>query len=89
MRPPFPYPEVIMFTRRALATAAAVVLAACGPNIQFDRDDTVDFEFFDGLKVRDEFHHATAGWEVAMDFAVAIAEVNVDGFVSQLFDFGG
>ena len=30
-----------MFTRRALATAAAVVLAACGPNIQFDRDDTV------------------------------------------------
>jgi hypothetical protein len=30
-----------MFTRRALATAAAVVLVACGPNIQFDRDDTV------------------------------------------------
>jgi hypothetical protein len=30
-----------MNTRRSLLTATALVLAACGPNIQFDRDETV------------------------------------------------
>ena len=30
-----------MLTRRSLAALAAVSLAACGPSIQFDRDDTV------------------------------------------------
>jgi len=30
-----------MFTRRSLAAVAAVTLAACGPSIQFDRDDSV------------------------------------------------
>ena len=30
-----------MLTRRSLAALAAVALAACGPSIQFDRDDTV------------------------------------------------
>jgi hypothetical protein len=30
-----------MFTSRSLAAVAAVALAACGPSIQFDRDDSV------------------------------------------------
>jgi hypothetical protein len=30
-----------MFARRALAAVAVVALTACGPSIQFDRDDTV------------------------------------------------
>jgi hypothetical protein len=30
-----------MLTRRSFATVAALAVAACGPSIQFDRDDTV------------------------------------------------
>ena len=44
-------------------------------------DDAVDVEFFDGLKVGREFYYSPARREVAVDFAVAIAEVDVNGFV--------
>lgn len=56
---------------------------------ELDGDDAIDGEFFDRVKVREKFDDATAGREVAVDLAVAIAEVNVDGFAFQFRQVGG
>lgn len=60
-----------------------------GRVFEFDGDDAIDVKFLDGLEVGRKFHDAAARREVAMDFAVAIAEVHVDGFAFKLFEFSG
>ncbi len=40
----------------------------------------VDGEFLDRLEIRAELHDAPARRKIAMYFAVAVADVNVDGF---------
>ena len=52
---------------------------------ELDGDGAVDVQFLDRLEIRLEFDDAAARGQVAVDFAVAIADVDMDGFA---FEFG-
>src|SRR5262245_4471201 len=54
---------------------------------QLDRDRAVDVEGFDFAQIRLEGDDAAAGWEVAVLFAVAVADVNVDGLSLETAKF--
>ena len=51
---------------------------------ELDGDRAVDVQFLDSLEIRLEFDDAAAGRQVAVDFAVAIADVDMDGFAFEL-----
>jgi hypothetical protein len=51
---------------------------------ELDGDGAVDVQFLDRLKIRLEFDDAAARGQVAVDFAVAIADVDMDGFAFEL-----
>ena len=51
---------------------------------ELDGDGAVDAQFLDRLKIRLEFDDAAAGRQIAVDFAVAIADVDMDGSVFEL-----
>ena len=57
-----------------------------GRIFELDGDGAVDVQFFDRLKIRLEFDDAAARGQVAVDFAVAIADVDMDGFAFELGD---
>src|SRR5262249_37826314 len=59
-----------------------------GRVFELDGDGAVDVQFLDGPKVRLEFHDPAAGGQVAVDFAVAIADVDMDGFAFELSQIG-
>src|ERR1700722_19907497 len=50
---------------------------------ELDGDGAVDLQFLDRLKIRLEFDDAAARGQVAVDFAVAIADVDMDGFAFE------
>jgi hypothetical protein len=50
---------------------------------ELDGDGAVDVQFFDRVKIRLEFDDAAARGQVAMDFAVAVADVDMDGFAFE------
>jgi hypothetical protein len=54
---------------------------------ELDGDGAVDVQFLDRLKIRLEFDDAAARGQVAVDFAVAIADVDMDGFAFELGQF--
>ena len=54
-----------------------------GGVFEFDGNGTIDIEFFDGLQIRSEFHDATSRWKIAMDHAIAITNVDVNGLAGQ------
>ena len=51
---------------------------------ELDSDGAVDVQFLDRLEIRLEFDDAAARGQVAVDFAVAIADVDMDGFAFEL-----
>ncbi len=51
---------------------------------ELDGDGALDVQFLDRLKIRLEFDDAAARGQVAVDFAVAIADVDMDGFAFEL-----
>ena len=64
-------------------------LGVVGRVFQLDGDDAVDFQLLDGLQVGRELDNAAAGRQIAMHLAVAIAQMNVDGFALELLHLGG
>src|ERR1700757_205484 len=48
--------------------------------LKFDGDDAIDLQFFYRLEIGLELDDTAARGEVTVDFAVAIADVNMDGF---------
>ena len=51
---------------------------------ELDGDGAVDVQFLDRLEIRLEFDDAAARGQIAVDFAVAIADVDMDGFAFEL-----
>src|SRR5258708_1698123 len=51
---------------------------------ELDGDCAVDVQFLNRLEIRLEFDDAAARGQVAVDFAVAIADVDMDGFAFEL-----
>ena len=51
---------------------------------ELDGNRAVDVQFLDRLEIRLEFDDAAARRQVAVDFAVAIADVDMDGFAFEL-----
>src|SRR6516164_1009984 len=51
---------------------------------ELDGDGAIDVQFLDRLKIRLEFDDAATRGQVAVNFAVTIADVDVDGFAFEL-----
>ena len=51
---------------------------------ELDGDNAVDLQFLDRLQIGLEFDYTAARGKVTVDFAVAIADVNMDGLAFEL-----
>jgi hypothetical protein len=60
-----------------------------GRVFQLDGNYSLHRELFDGLKVGGEFDDAAPGRKVPVDFAIAVADMDMDGLLSEEMNLGG